>query len=180
MNTNATFVHRPTLVQILTAPDEPQGLDQDTSRPPSPASLDGELVDWCRLPRDVQVATREARRFERRLQAEARQRNKDGWPPQDLEAFVKHHRERFARRSRQGQSPTSPCKHWRAKCGESDLMPLMDTIWGASLPEWAREYPYLASPSAPCECETCDPGLAKMRKSERDGRHEFGPMEYPL
>lgn len=55
-----------------------------------------------------------------------------------------------------------PCKFWRKRYqnaqGDEGTLKWLDDIWSMSLPQWAMRHPYLASPSASCECMKCRKG----------------------
>lgn len=85
----------------------------DTSKTPHPQSLDGPLVDWCKLPAEEQVWQWEERCFEKRLKAHIQKLHLQGGIQSDaLNAIANRHRRQW-RAKRRGTEPPSIKKQQR-------------------------------------------------------------------
>lgn len=111
-----------------------------------------------RRPAAEQVHGYELARFETQLAvaAAAFEKRFGHWP---LPGWFAHHRKRFGRLLERQEQATRqgrrPCKHWERSLADSPLLPELRRLWAQSLVTFALRYPYLGSPSSPCECRRC-------------------------
>ncbi len=92
--------------------------------------------------------------FERRLAQAALsfERKYGHWP---FPGWFDKHRRRFGAILDERERATRPCKHWARELEGSHLLPVLTQLWEHNLPTFALRYPYLGSPTAPCECAKC-------------------------
>lgn len=105
-------------------------------------------------PAEEQIMDLTMVRFERRLarQAMSFERRFGHWPK--YEWFSKHRTSFLKHATRREKNSGPPCKHWRGKVPVF-LLEQMEKTWSVSLRGWAMKHPYLASPTAKCECYGC-------------------------
>ena len=124
-----------------------------------------------------QLETKERANFEGRIAQAAKDYDtKTGeWP---AEEWFRRHRNRFYARLDAENSydkyTNPPCKNWEARLGprlDADVLSALRSCWDGSVRQWAQQHPYLASPSAPCECVVCSPNLPRQRYND--------PVEWP-
>lgn len=106
-----------------------------------------------------QIFALERGRFEERLAkaALAREKSSGSWPEPP---WFARHRRLFATELARSEEPKfrdPPCKHWKDRVKDDEYVSMLETIWNSRIADWARRYMYLASPSAPCECDSCRP-----------------------
>lgn len=141
--------------------DEFQGVSQT----PHPQSLgNDDAAEFCRLPMDEQLTKKRKRRFDDKLCIRLADLEDEGSDVRRMEAFARKHYQGFDAYELRltSKRPDPPCKHWRDKMIGVVFLATLERIWAQNLEEWAIKHPYLASPTAPCECNRCmKPGIAK-------------------
>lgn len=132
-----------------------------------------------------QLQEREAFNFRGRLaQAAIKHENEHGrWPSQ---RWFNTHEADFARRTREEYRELRagyidpPCKNWEKRLTniEPSMLAIMKKLWALNLNKWGVQHPYLASPSAPCECQACSSGPKKRHREPEQWPELELPSEF--
>jgi len=97
-----------------------------------------------------------------------------GWFTQHRSRFGAKLRDYLERLHSDNKRRDKPCKHWAKGIAPGNpILPGLAKAWEQNLHKYARQYPYLASPSAPCECRRCSRDNVTILVRDQHGEVEL-------